>query len=104
REAARRLKTAARRYDAVGRYGGEEFLVVLPGCSMPDAWHQAERLRQAIADSPFSIEDGGLNVTCSFGLASTGATAPGRLVREADAALYQAKAQGRNCVEVLSEQ
>ena len=77
REAARRLKTAAARYDAVGRYGGEEFLVVLPGCSLPDAWRQAERLREAISDSPFPIEGGGLHVTCSFGLASTGTTCAG---------------------------
>ena len=104
REVARRLKTAARCYDAVGRYGGEEFLVVLPGCGMQDAWRQAERLREAIADTPFLIESGGLQVTCSFGLASSGITAPGRLVHEADEALYQAKAQGRNRVEVLAEQ
>jgi two-component system cell cycle response regulator len=100
REAARRLKAASRRYDAVGRYGGEEFLVVLPGCGMGDAWRQAERLRECISETPFPIEDGNLNVTCSFGLATTGATARGRLVKEADEALYRAKAEGRNRVEV----
>jgi two-component system cell cycle response regulator len=98
REAARRLKGAARRYDSVGRYGGEEFLMVLPGCTLADGWRQAERLREAIAGAPFPVDNGGMHVTCSFGLASTEQTAPARLVREADEALYRAKAQGRDRV------
>ena len=53
REAARRLKSAARRYDSVGRYGGEEFLIVLPGCDADDAAVQAERMREAIGGTPF---------------------------------------------------
>jgi len=100
REAARRLKQAARCYDSVGRYGGEEFLVVLPGCGVSDAWRQAERLREAISGEPFAMEDGGLEVTCSFGLACTEASAAARLVRDADEALYQAKANGRDRVEI----
>jgi two-component system, cell cycle response regulator len=98
REAARRLRSTARRYDSVGRYGGEEFLIVLPGCTLADAWRQAERLREAIAGTPFQLDHGGMSVTCSFGLASTENTAPARLVREADEALYRAKAQGRDRV------
>jgi diguanylate cyclase (GGDEF)-like protein len=98
REAARRLKAASRRYDSVGRYGGEEFLIVLPGCNLADAWRQAERLRDAMAGAAFPLDQDGLDVTCSFGLASTENTAPARLVREADEALYRAKAMGRNCV------
>jgi diguanylate cyclase (GGDEF)-like protein len=100
REAARRLKAAARKYDAVGRYGGEEFLIVLPGCNMSDGWRQAERLREAVCGSPFYLDDRGLNVSCSFGLASTEYTPPARLVRDGDEALYRAKAQGRNRVAV----
>lgn len=102
REAARRLKAASRTYDAVGRYGGEEFLVVLPGCTAGDAWRQAERLRDTIAQSPFLIEGGELAVTCSFGLACTETVEAGRLVRTADEGLYQAKAMGRNRVAVPS--
>jgi diguanylate cyclase (GGDEF)-like protein len=100
REAASRLKSAARRYDSVGRYGGEEFLVVLPGCEAAAAGAQAERLREAMAGAPFRAESRPLAITCSIGLASSSDCAPEFLVRDADDALYQAKAQGRNCVIV----
>ncbi len=96
REAARRLKAASRTYDSVGRYGGEEFLVVLPGCDAPDALRQSERLREAVANTPFEIEGGSLNLTCSFGLACTATSPAPRLVQFADEALYQAKSEGRN--------
>ena len=100
REAARRLKAASRSYDAVGRYGGEEFLIVLPGCDASDARRHSERLREAIAGAPFPIEGGMLSVTCSFGLAGTGSSPASRLVRSADEALYQAKSEGRNRIVV----
>jgi len=99
-EAARRLKTTSRAYDAVGRYGGEEFLTVLPGCGMADAWRQSERLREAIAGEPFPVEGGVLKVTCSFGLACSDTTPVTRLVRTADEALYLAKDAGRNRIGV----
>jgi diguanylate cyclase (GGDEF)-like protein len=98
REAARRLKAASRTYDAVGRYGGEEFLVVLPDCNSLDAWRQSERLREAICAEPFPIEGGSLEVTCSLGVACTDSTPGASLVRAADEGLYQAKGAGRNCV------
>ncbi len=100
REAALRFKAVSRAYDAVGRYGGEEFLVVLPGCRTGDAWRQAERLREAIASTPFAIEGGELAVTSSFGLACTDTTTAAQLVRAADEALYQAKSAGRNRIGV----
>ncbi len=104
REAARRMKASVRRYDAVGRYGGEEFLIVLPGCSTSDATAQAERLRQSVCAEPFRFSGSLLTVTCSIGVASRSTPSPTDsedLVREADLALYRAKDGGRNCVRIL---
>ena len=100
REAARRLKAAARRYDSVGRYGGEEFLIVLPGCDAADAAVQAERMRDAIGATPFLTPAQPVLVTGSMGVACSFHCAPGALLREADGALYGAKAKGRNQVVV----
>jgi two-component system cell cycle response regulator len=101
-EAARRMKATVRGYDAVGRYGGEEFLFVLPGCGAAVADAQAERIRAAVAAAPFSNATPGLQVTCSIGVASRDHAAiehTDQLVREADLALYRAKRLGRNRVE-----
>jgi len=101
-EAGRRMQAAVRCYDSVGRYGGEEFLFVLPGCEMGAARAQAERVRGSIAETPFSGSSPGLPVACSIGVASRrhpGATDLEPLVREADMALYRAKRLGRNRVE-----
>jgi GGDEF domain-containing protein len=88
-----------RNYDAVGRHGGEEFLIVLRGCGAPDLVVSAERLRHSIADSPIETSAGQLSVTVSFGLACAGRAEKETLAREtflhaADEALYAAKAGG----------
>ncbi|HTS26554.1 MAG TPA: diguanylate cyclase [Bryobacteraceae bacterium] len=105
REATRRMRSVTRRYDAVGRYGGEEFLVVLPACDGGAARVQAERVREAVASGPHDAGGVSLNVTCSIGV--SGRSRPSlsdadALVRESDAALYRAKSLGRNCVEVYA--
>ena len=107
RETAQRMKSAVRRYDAVGRYGGEEFLVVLPGCEADTACRQAERIREAVASG--MVEFGGqrLQVSCSIGAACRSNPAPtdaDSLIREADVALYVAKNLGRNQVAAFAAQ
>jgi diguanylate cyclase (GGDEF)-like protein len=96
REASQRLKTTARRYDSVGRYGGEEFLVVLPGCDHDAAAAQAERMRAAIGSMPFTSSGQQIPITVSLGISCTPPSAPECLIRDADDALYEAKAGGRN--------
>jgi two-component system, cell cycle response regulator len=97
-EAASRLKSASRRYDSVGRYGGEEFLIVLPGCDAGNAALQAERVREALGATPFLATTHPVAITASLGVACSSVCAPESLVREADDALYTAKARGRNQV------
>ena len=96
REVAERLRHRVRLEDVVGRWGGEEFLVLSAIADADAAAVLAERLRAAIADEPFEIEGAGtIRVTVSIGCAA-GAGDAEALVREADAALYEAKALGRN--------
>lgn len=104
-QAAQRFQKAVRSYDLVGRYGGEEFLILIPGCDGPDLVTAAERLRGCIAEQPFATSAGDVAVTVSMGLVSSPQEGPELQDREsvlcaADAALYVAKAQGRNRVVV----
>lgn len=103
RESARRMREALRSYDSVGRYGGEEFLIVLPGCDGESAACQAERVRETFAASPFSVGQRSLAVTCSIGVSSRALPSEadrGALLRESDLAMYRAKDAGRNRVEL----
>jgi two-component system cell cycle response regulator len=99
REASARMRAVVRRYDSVGRYGGEEFLVVLPGCDSVAAAAEAERLRLSLSSTPFVFVNGTCALTGSIGyVCSTNAPAGGAdsLIRLADDALYGAKDRGRN--------
>jgi diguanylate cyclase (GGDEF)-like protein len=93
------LRQRLRRQDSVGRYGGEEFLVVLPECSEADAFRLLDDIRQRFADIVFRSGEHSFNVTLSAGVA---VSAQGRDAHEvlaaADQALYQAKNSGRNQV------
>jgi two-component system cell cycle response regulator len=100
-EAARRMQNSVRPYDAVGRYGGEEFLIVLPGCDEESTRGQAERMRQALYKTPLDLPQDSVSFSASFGCSTFsghGSVHPGALIRTADEALYKAKANGRNCV------
>ena len=105
RETARRMLSVVRSYDLVGRYGGEEFLLLLSGCDATSISDRAEQLRQAIASQPVKAVEGQVNVTISAGaLSSAGVQeiVPEAFLRAADQALYRAKNAGRNRVEVVS--
>ncbi|MBI5137573.1 MAG: diguanylate cyclase [Nitrospirae bacterium] len=98
----------ARPYDLLVRWGGEEFLVVLPSCDAAGATAVAERIRQAIQANPVQTADGEIGVTSSFGVYAeagmpAGAAAILEAVRRADQAMYRSKEQGRNRVTPWTE-
>ncbi|MHC5035092.1 MAG: GGDEF domain-containing response regulator [Planctomycetota bacterium] len=106
-EVASRLGKAVRPYDSVGRYGGEEFLLILPGCDGDSAHKIAERIRLAVGDRSIATSAGPVKVSISIGVAASAdlpAVSAISLVREADTALYRAKERGRNCVVRASSQ
>jgi diguanylate cyclase (GGDEF)-like protein len=104
REVAARVQTSLRSYDSFGRYGGEEFLIVLPGCDTQQALVLAERTRELIGSQPANCCEEEIPVTASFGVATLapGVSDGNGLIRIADKALYKAKAQGRNRVVFLA--
>ncbi|HET9400615.1 MAG TPA: diguanylate cyclase [Candidatus Acidoferrales bacterium] len=99
RELASRMKATVRTYDAVGRYGGEEFLMILPGCDSVGLRQRAVEMLDAIRSHPVETASGNLKITGSIGGAvntdAPGVT-PDGLIRNADVALYQAKHAGRD--------
>ena len=102
REIARRILASVRSYDFVGRYGGEEFLIVLNNCDHSSSLPRTEAIRRAIASVPVQTVQGPIPVTMSLGVLSSrdwGLRPVDEILREVDAALYAAKAAGRNCVK-----
>jgi diguanylate cyclase (GGDEF)-like protein len=106
RETVNRIRAAMLPYDAIGRYGGDEFLLVMPGCELASTLSQAEDLRAAVAKAP--IEAVGIEVpmTVSLGVTVGGGEQgleSNALLKAADLALYEAKRNGRNRVELCRE-
>jgi two-component system cell cycle response regulator len=97
----RRMQLALRVSDTIGRYGGEEFLMVLPRADIGGGFEVAERVRRAVAAAPVADGTQEHRVTVSLGVASSATSGfdPAVLIRAADRALYRAKADGRNRVE-----
>lgn len=97
-EIGRRITGVTRPYDVAGRYGGEEFLVILPECGPDEARHSAERIRLSIGSAPIRGGEAEVHLTVSVGATVTSVQpdSEAALLREADLALYQAKSAGRN--------
>jgi len=94
------ISAVVRPYDSVGRYGGEEFLIVAPGCGLTGTWELAERVRSHVAACSIVVGGSKVQVSMSLGIA-TGVSAADseKLLRAADQALYLAKSAGRDRVE-----
>jgi diguanylate cyclase (GGDEF)-like protein len=101
-EVARRMQSSLRRYDTIGRFGGEEFLLVLPGCSLEEGVKLAERICHLVRSEPVKAKNKPIDVSISLGVAVANQPVPAdleALLGSADAALYRAKEAGRNRVE-----
>lgn len=98
------LRQRLRKTDAVGRYGGEEFVAVLPRCNSEEALALMEDVRKRFKDITFTVDQRSFNVTLSVGIAAyrVGMLRSDQLLQEADAALYRAKAEGRDRVRMSS--
>jgi diguanylate cyclase (GGDEF)-like protein len=103
---AQKMQSLVRTYDSIGRYGGEEFLFILPDCSIECAAAFAQRLCSCISSESVDTSEGKIPVTISLGVATSGKEMRRNehsLVKAADRALYKAKINGRNRVEVAAD-
>lgn len=101
RTVADRIRRVTRRYDIVGRYGGDEFLVVVPGTDFDETGSVAERVWQTVREEPFAIADGAAKVTVSVGFTCADGDDVNAALKRADEALYRAKNGGRDRVVAL---
>jgi len=110
-EAVKRMNACVRPYDVIGRYGGEEFLIVVPSTDAMGALGEAERVRVCLEQKIFETSAGSIAITASFGVAAADQILPAKylgpidpkiLLAASDAALYRAKRHGRNRVEIAT--
>jgi len=104
-EVGRRMRLQLRSYDGIGRYGGEEFLMVLPDCEFDVVRERAEQLRKSVSATAVRTNRDPIRVTASLGVTAckNGEITPEALLEAADSALYRAKENGRNRVEACLE-
>lgn len=105
REASRRIRNSCRASDLVARWGGEEFILILPETNVDEAAKLAERVRTAVAGAPVTTKQGEIPCSASFGLVQLSAwlANANRMLTAADRALYRAKNGGRNRIEVAGD-
>lgn len=107
KEVAERLRVDLRAYDLVGRYGGEEFLLMLPNCSLPVGCRRADEIRGLVSKDAITTTFAKVQVTISMGVTATDLVRPvtaESLLQQADIALYRAKQKGRNRVEEFAKE
>jgi len=104
RQAVSRAARLLRSYDALGRTGKDEFLVILPGCSLVNAALFAERLRMEVFASPFQVAGTMIRLSACFGLASSEGRSPVVVLREAEQALERAKSSGPESIQCFGNQ
>lgn len=107
RQIGQRIRRSLRPYDGCGRYVGNQFLVLLPGCDTPTAGTLAERLRTSVSAHPIKLDEGTVRVTVSAGVAAAGMLeemrSPDGLLRAVEAALCKAKQPGQNSLAMVAK-
>jgi two-component system, cell cycle response regulator len=104
-QASIRMKSMIRKYDNIGRYGGEEFLIISPDCNIEKGYEIAERIRESINSVPFQTLKGDIDLTVSIGVSSNSHIeniSILNIVNHADTALYNAKNSGRNKIQLFT--
>lgn len=105
-QTARILDVNLREYDAVGRYGGEEFLIIMPGCDLENARRRADQLRTTVENAKILVSEASISLTLCMGVANSSGYATKEadaIIQAADAAMYVAKRNGRNRVELACD-
>jgi diguanylate cyclase (GGDEF)-like protein len=101
RHVAGRIKAAVRDFDMVGRFGGEEFVIIMADTNLQVAQNIAERVRQVVMDTPLHLKEFSIQITISLGVAMLmEGERKEALLERADAAMYEAKKAGRNRVRI----
>jgi diguanylate cyclase (GGDEF)-like protein len=101
RHVAGRIKAAVRDFDMVGRFGGEEFVIIMTDTTLHVAQTIAERVRQVVMDTPLHLKELSIEITISLGVAMLlEGERKEALLERADAAMYEAKKEGRNRVKI----